>query len=295
MPRRRLVWVDRQGRPLGTIGEPQEWLQEPALSQDGTRVAVSAHKDGNFDIWIHDVIRGSVSRLTSEPVNDFEPTWSPAGDQVAYASLRSGGSDIYVKAADGDAEARPLTIDPESNGAPNWSRDGKYVVYFVQNADASFDLGYTELAAERKVSIFLKSPVNENEAVISPDGRYVAYVSDEPGRHELYLKPFPHGEGRWQVSVRGGLHPRWNGRGDELFFKEGNDLMAVAVDQRSGLNLGIPQKLFTAGPEIFDSGLPIDPAYDVTADGQRFVMVQSLTDPSSSVVVAQNWFRSLRN
>ena len=225
---RQLVWVDRDGQVLGHIGQPQHGIADIALSRDGSRVGVSALEDGNADIWIHDVERGTKTRLTTHPDFDFEPTFSPAGDEVAFASNRNGTTDIIIKAADGSGQIRSLATGGESSeGVPNWSRDGKYIVFFVDGAGAYFDLGYLSLAENARTAFLLQTPSHENEPSISPDGRYVAYTSNESGRYEVYVNPFPEGDGRWVVSVNGGMHPKWNGRGDELFYKEGDALMVV--------------------------------------------------------------------
>jgi len=295
---RQLVWVDRDGQFLGPIGQPQHGIADLALSRDGSRVGVSALEDGNADIWIHDVERGTKIRVTTHPDFDFEPTFSPAGDEVAFASNRNGSTDIFIKAADGSGQIRSLATGEEtSEGVPDWSRDGKYIVYFVDGPGASFDLGYLSLADNAKPALLLKTPSYENEPAISPDGRYVAYTSNESGRYEVFVSPFPEGSGRWVVSVNGGMHPKWNGRGDELFYKEDDALMVVTVDTRSEFEAGVPQKLFDGDKvdiRLYDDHRPINPVYDVTADGQKFVMLESLEEETSSLVVLLNWFEEFK-
>ena len=295
---RQLVWVDRNGQVLAPIGQPQHGMGDLALSRDGSRVGVSALEDGNADIWIHDVERGTKTRLTTHPEFDFEPTFSPDGNEVAFASPRNGTTDIFIKAADGSGQIRSLaTGEGSSEGVPDWSRDGKYIVYFVDGPSASFDLGYLSLAENAKPALLFQTPFHENEPVISPDGRYVAYTSNESGRYEVYVNLFPEGDGRWVVSVNGGMHPKWNGRGDELFYKEGDALMVVKVDTRSEFKAGVPQKLFDGdkiGIRLHDDRSPLNSVYDVTADGQKFVMLESLEEETSSLVVLLNWGEELK-
>ena len=211
---RQLVWVDRDGQVLGPIGQSQHRMNDLALSRDGTRVGVSAFEDGNADIWIHDVERGTKTRLTTHPAFDFEPTFSPTGDEVAFASPRNGDTNIFIKAADGSGQIRSLaTGEGSSEGVPHWSPDGKYIAYFVNGSGRNFDIGYVSLADNATPLFLFETPFHENEPAISPDGRHIAYTSDESGRYEVYVNPFPEGDGRLVVSVNGGMHPRWNGRG----------------------------------------------------------------------------------
>jgi serine/threonine protein kinase/Tol biopolymer transport system component len=290
-----LVWVNRSGRVEGIIGQPQEVIHGPSLSPDGSRVAVGGIENGNEDIWIHDVARGTKTRLTFDPVDDYEPTWSPAGDQVAFTSVRSDRSGIFLQAADGSGTPQRLVswANIGSNGNPDWSRDGHALVYHVSGPNTGRDLWYVPLTGERKPVLFLQTPFHEGLPVLSPDSRYIAYVSNESGRFEVYVKPFPQGEGKWQVSVNGGVYPRWNRRGTELFYVEGNTLMAAPVETQSRFRVGSPQTLFTGeqvGTSLLYDGSAFYPSYDVTADGQRFVIVQpvgrSITTP---IMVVENW------
>jgi len=294
---RQLVWVDRTGQVLGPIGQPQHGMEDIALSLDGTRVAISAFEDGNADIWIHDVERGTKTRLTNHPAFDFEPAFSPTGEEVAFVSPRNGNTDLFIKAADGSGQIRSLATGDESGkGVPHWSPDGKYIAYFVNGSGRNFDIGYVSLADNATPLFLFETPFHENEPAISPDGRHIAYTSDESGRYEVYVNPFPEGDGRLVVSVNGGMHPRWNGRGDELFYKEGDALMVVTVDTRSVFKAGVPQKLFDGtevGIRLFDSYSPLGSVYDVTADGQKFVMIESLEEETYLVVVL-NWGEELK-
>lgn len=203
-----LIWVDRRGTVLGSIGQPQESIRTPALSPDGRRVAIAATEENrNQHIWIQDIARGTKTRLTFDAAGDRLPVWSPAGDQIAFEAMWSGAGDIFIQAVDGRGVAHPLVTGPLREFAPDWARDGKYLIYQVTDPKTRNDLWYLPLPGERKPVPFLQTPFNEAQPAVSPDGRLVAYQSDEFGREEVFVKPFPTGEGKWQVSTKGGVHP----------------------------------------------------------------------------------------
>jgi serine/threonine protein kinase len=290
---RQLLLVNRNGDILKRIGKPQMGLQEPAISPDGGKVAVSAYDEGNWDIWIHNVRMGTRERLTTHAHWDFEPTWSPSGDAIAFASGRTGESDIFIKGLGGIEEPRRLKLAGD-NGVPNWSKDGRYLVFFVNTVRNPFDIGYTEIE-DPKTLMFLETPEYENEPVLSPDSKYIAYVSDVSGQWEVYVRPFPTGKEFWTISANGGMHPRWNGNGDELFYKEGETLMVVKVNRESGFSPYPSRKLFDrnrVGARLFESWNPLNSGYDVTDDGEKFAMIESLG--SSSLIVIENWHVGFR-
>jgi serine/threonine protein kinase len=283
----RLVWVDRAGRVQGAIGRPQPAILGPRLSPDERYVAVGAREQDNNDVWIHEVEREVKSRMTTDPATEYEPVWSPAGDRIAF--YRSGRG-LMLQALDGRSEAGLLA----SGGSnPDWSRDGRYLVYQVAPRGTGRDLWYIDIAGDRRPARFLETPFDEGLPALSPDGRYVAYMSDASGRFEVYVRPFPAGAGQWPVSVSGGVYPRWSPRGDELFYVEGNRLMAASVERSPGFRVSSPQPLFT-GEQIdavlYGGELSFFPTYDVGAEGQRFVVVQEAA--ASSIVVVENWTRA---
>ena len=287
-----LVWVDRAGKVLRTIGQPQDRMRRPALSPDGREVAVTGYENGNDDIWVHDVARRAKRRFTFHAGIDASPAWSPSGNRIAFGSKRSGLRDLFVKAADGSGEAQPLVTGPLWEAVPEWSRDGKYLLYAAEGRETAWDQWYRPLSGDGDPAPFLQTSHMEAEAKFSPDGRYVAYQSDESGRYEIYVTAFPSGEEKRLVSANGGATPKWSPRGDELFYVEGNALMAVGVETQQGFKAGTPRKLFD-GEQIDMRFFPGNLAsmYDVAADGRHFVVVQSLGKGSGdSVIVVQNWF-----
>ncbi len=281
-----LVWVNRAGQVKGPIGQPQESLRWLAVSPDGTRVAVSANENDNLDIWVHDVGRGTKIRLTSAETPEYSPTWSPDGARVFFNIQ----SEILEVPADGTGEPRKL--------ATGWgqaaSRDGRFLLFTRPGGDATGqDLFYLDLAAGGEPAAFLQTPEDESFPRPSPDGRYVAYVSDESGRQEVYLKRFPSGEGEWPVSVDGGSWHTWSPNGDELFFVHDGTLLSVPVRTSPVLTLGAPKALFSER----DTQLQITRrGYGVAPDG-RFVMVQAANpdEKGPSIVVVENWFAEFQD
>ena len=282
--RRRLVWIDRSGQITATVGQPQEGMQNVRLSPDGTRVAVSAQEAENRDIWVHDLERGTKTRLTRATGPDFGPDWFPSGGRLAFGRATGAGPpEIFFLAADGTGEEERVT----TGGNVNVSPDGKFLAHTL-GAPAEADLMVFPLEGDRKPSERVRTPFGETRPQISPDGRFLAYQSDESGRPEVYVRSFPSGAGRWQVSANGGLRPRWSRKGGELFFVAGDDLMVVPVQTEPTLELGTATRLF--------SGRALNLAdmsdYDVSPDGRRILGVQREADAVlPRVTIVQSWFR----
>ena len=297
-----LVWRNRAGEIVETVGQPQPGLREFALSPDGRWVAVTV--DEPPDIWIQDLARSTVTRLTFDPGPEYNTSWTASGREVAYTRAIPPPTDkpnrLMLKAADGTGEASMLADFGAGQSNADWSRDGRYVVYSGGGGEGKGnDIFYVELdktGDERKPKPFLSTPANESIAKISPDGRFVAYISTESGKPEIYIRPFPSGAGRWQVSVNGGKQPRWRRDGKELFFVEDDiRLMAVSVATAGeGVALGQPQRLFESQDLNFRAFTW--PEYEVSPDGQRF-LTSTLVDPDvpPTMRVVLNWFEPFRN
>ena len=298
-----LVWRDRQGDELGTMGQPQDSIRYPALSPDGKRVAVWGREGKDEDIWIHEVDRPVKTRLTTDEARDLWPTWSPSGDRVGFASGRSGDRDLYVKRSDGSAAATPLLMTPDTaEYLTDWSRD-ESILLFWRRPQGAGGQGEGDIYYLRKVLDgryeevpFLTSEFEESTPRFSPNERFVAYTSDESGRREIYVRSFPDGGGKRLVSGQGGSAPRWRANGKELFYVEGDSLMAVPVTTSPSLTVGAPVALFSALSLQWANANYL--GYDVTPDGARFVLWEPVasdeSDGSVSIRVVQNWFADLR-
>ncbi len=299
-----LVWRSRTGDLLEAVGQQQPNMTQLALSPDGQRVAVSSSESGNADIWVHDLTRSTKTRLTFEDQPEDTPAWSPSGREIAY-HIEGPPDRIIRRAADGTGEPAVL-VDAEFRLVrPDWSHDGHYLVYdeFDPSAEMHNDIRYIELGADGQAGdpvMFVSSPADEQSPTLSPDGRYLAYESDQSGRREIYVRPFPEGAGKWQVSVNGGTGPRWRSDDKELYYIEGTTLMAVSVSTESAFTVGQPTKLFQSA-DLNSVGGGGAPRYDVSADGQRFLTVASVLDDdeeetaSPKIRLVQNWYEEFRD
>lgn len=277
----RLAWVDRTGKVLGTIGESQFSFFYPAVSPDATQVAVrvQALESEKPSVWVYDAARGSRKRLTSDAENnEGQPAWSPDGRRLAYLSFRKGLGDLFVRPADGSGADEPLSVDPElQEFAPDWSRDEQYIVFHTLNPKAKDrDAMYMRLRGDRTPKLLADGPGLQGLATLSPDGRFVAYGSNESGAFEIYVKDFPGLTQKWKISPNGGLWPKW--RGNEIFFFEGAALTAATVQVAPTFAVQGVQKLFDATAAGMDPAAIRDfnPIYDVTRDGRRAVVVQTV-------------------
>jgi serine/threonine protein kinase/Tol biopolymer transport system component len=295
--RTRLVWMDRTGKVVSHIQPEPLPFQLPSsrLSPDGKRVILATRESGKTDYWVVDLVRGTRTRMTfGNPGDRWFCSWTPDGQRVLYLSGDTPAAyEVLSKAADGSGEAKALV----KGGEAQFSADGRFIVYMMAlRGYLSSDLWYRAAEEGAQGSPFLVTPQAEMSPEFSPDGRYVAYVSNESGRDEVYVKPFPSGEGKWQVSAGGGAAPRWSRRGDELFFMTGDNLMAVPVRTKPSLELGSPQKLFSRRPVSADRPSGVYDSYDVSPDGQRFVMLQSAEEQPGSqpLTVVQNWFAEFK-
>ena len=303
---RQLVWRGRNGEKLGEIGQPQQGIAYPVMSPDGRRVAVRAAESGNQDVWVHEVERPMKRRLTFDAAQDTRPQWSPSGREITFQSQRKGNFDIFRRAADGTGEAELLVATKASERPYGWSRDGNYLLYTATGEGGS-DLWYLKRKDDGEgfeSAAFLETPFNEQVPHLSPDGRFIAYCSDASGEYQVYVRPFPSGDGQWQVSASGGCQPRWSADGKELFYVEGNTLMAVRVTTSPAFAPVSTTPLFS-DPHLF-AGAPIQVAgelsggartYDVSADG-RFVLLDTAASEEAkppSIHVVENWYEEFRN
>jgi serine/threonine protein kinase len=279
---RHLLWFNRGGGRLGEVGEPSG-NSSPALSPDLQHVAVT--KTG--DIWLLDLVRGGSSRLTSDPALDSTPLWSPDGTRIVFNSNRGGRTfDLYVKNSGGGREELLLKSDYQKY-PEDWSPDGRSLLYTEVSPDTGFDLWTVPLTGGRKPQRVVQTPFLDIHGRFSHNGRWIAYASDESGRAEVYVQSFPVTGSKWKVSTAGGAQPRWRHDGKELFFLSlAGEAMAVDISTRKAdvLEAGTPRKLFQANPVAVVQGRN---SWDVTPDGQRFLINSGGAAPPITVVV--NW------
>ena len=282
-----LTWLDRTGKPSGAVGA-SGLIAQPALSHDGRRVAVStAISQGPGDIWIHDLARNTPTRFTFDPAGDFSPLWSRDDSRIAFSTSRKGPGDIYVKNSAGTANEEPLLVSDGFKIPVDWSPDGRILLFQVSDprSRSIWDL-WTYSFEDRKARPFLQTTFSEIMGRFAPDGRWIAYVSNESGREEVYVVPFPGPGGKWQVSTAGGRAPLWTRGGREIVYQApGNEIMAVEVSTAPTFQAGIPQALFKSHLQT-----PPGRQYDVTPDGQRFLVNLRPGDQvSDPLTLVQNW------
>lgn len=283
---RRLAWVDRDGGEEPLPGPPGTHFY-PRLSPDGARLAVI----DRGDVWIHTMDRGTSTRLTFTEDNNYL-AWTPDGERVIFSSSRAGVDNLFWKSADGSDEAEQLLTSQLEQHPDSVSPDGNLLAFHQHDPGNGTDLWLVSLEGDREPQPFLQTPFNERGAVFSPNGRWLAYASDESGRNQVYVRPFPGPGGKYQISREGGDSPVWRQSGQELFYRGlNNEMMVVEITAEGGLMAGSPRLLF----EKMRPGPPL-PFYDVAPSGERFVM--SLPDEDSAGVqqinVVLNWFEELK-
>jgi Tol biopolymer transport system component len=289
----RLTRISRDGKQRVSFG-PEGVYEWPRLSPDGRRLAVGRTVSNNQDIWVYEFGRDIMTRLTFEGVNNL-PVWSADGRQIVFASVGNGPGQILRKDASG-AGGQELLVEGANAGAVmDWSRDGRFVLYNQPNSKTRADLMVLPLegsADARRTPIpFLQTPFDEETGVFSPDGKWIAYSSNESGQTEVYVQSFPPSGGKWQVSAGGGTYPRWRADGKEVFFRADalGDVMAASIRiSPDGVDIDAPHVLFPwNGP----------PTYDVSSDGQQFIMIDppgANTDVTFPLIVISNWQASLK-
>jgi Tol biopolymer transport system component len=287
-----LLWFDRAGKQIGPLGDPGAY-RSVELSPDGKRASVSVLDEAGKgeDIWLYDVARGLRTRFTFGPANAFA-VWSPDGNRIIYASRRKGSFDLYQKDSSGAGSEEMLAEDNLDKYPMSWSPDGGSVLYESLGSSRSSELFVLPLTGDRKPLPLLHTQFGETDGRISPDGRWVVYRSNESGRNEIYVAPFPGPGGKWQISTAGGYAPRWRHDGSEIFYlTPDNKLMVASVNGKSaGFEVGAIKPLF-ATHIVFAGGYQ----YDASADGQRFLIDTSPEQATSApITVVLNWTAGLK-
>jgi Tol biopolymer transport system component len=282
-----LTWLDREGRSLGTIGQPNLY-RAIALSPNGTRVAAQIGWTVGSDIWIADVNRGIFTRLTTDPSNDEWPVWSPDSSRIAFASNRNGGTfDLYEVPADGSAEPRLIFKSPRSKKPVQWSNDGRWLLFTENSAMFALQPGTDQpplpLGSANRQAEFAR---------LSPNGEWLAYAAQETDRLEIYVERFPTPSGRWPVSTNGGTRPHWRGDGRELYYLGAdNQVYSVAMTTGQSPVIGRPTALFPVRLTSPPRGATTFDGIEPDANGRRFLVNLSAIVPANTdpVFVQVNW------
>ena len=286
----RLVWVGPDGGVEESIGQPQAEMWMPRASPDGSKILVTGEDNNDYDIWIHDVSRGTKTRLTFMDGIEGGGTWSPDGSQVFFFHPVFGENPtIYSVPADGRGDPRALV----TGGSPSFTADGKWMAFVREGENSDRDLWMAAVDGSTEPEVFLATDAVEEMPRLSPDGKYLAYVSDDSGRDEIYIKPFPSGEGKWQVSIDGGYWPNWSPRGDMLLFVNEEKLHEVTTATDPQLRLSSPRLVI----DDKENDLLLERSFDIAQSGERYVVIQKMglgeddavEDAGRGIFVVQNW------
>jgi len=289
-----LVWVDRESNAtaLNVADQNLGYISSPRLSPDNQFVVIQTNEQ-NRDIWIYSLVHETMTRLTFDGINSL-PVWTPDGKRVVYQSTKAGRSNLFWQPIHGRGPEEPLTPGARGTQYPgSFTSDGRLFLFSEIQPETKRDIFILPLEGDRKPSAFLQTPYDETSPKLSPDSRYVAYVSDESGRNEVYVQPFTGSGAKFRISTDGGTEIVW-GKSGEIFYRSENSMMAVQVKTQPALEIGRPQKLF-AGPYLLNSGRTAN--YDVTHDGRRFLMLKPSEMQASTptqIHVVLNWFEELK-
>jgi len=289
-------WFDRAGQTQGRVGDRDRSFATPQLSPDGRRLLIAQGR-GADHVWVMDATGSGSSRLTFGSGRDYSPVWSPNAMRVAYISGRSGDWKIMLKNADGSGDEQTLFASDRLVSIDAWSPDGRYLVFTASGPRSLSDLWLLPLAGDKRPRPFLESAFNKTQAQVSPDSRWIAYTSYESGGDEVYVESFPKPGNKKQVSVGGGVQPRWRRDGKELFYLSTDArLMASLVTPRTTPTFGAAKPLFKTSITPHGSqSIGLATYYDVSPDGQRFLcVIPSASDTSfAPITVVLNWQAAL--
>ena len=292
------VMFDRSSRQSTTLGVPGNY-SEPCLSPDSKQIvfAKNASQQQSGDIWLFDIARNTPSRFSFSNSHELCPLWSPDGSRIVFTSDRSGREDLYLKNSTGIGNKELLLQTGSPLFADDWSRDGRYIIYESNGSKTKFDLWILPITGDRKPYPFLQTDFNETHSQFSPDGRWVAYVSDESGRAEVYIRSFTASGGKWQISSGGGDQPQWRQDGKELFYlSPAKRLMAVSINTIAGpaIEAGIPVQLL----ELFVQARSLTGDrndYVVMENGRKFIVCSFVDrEKARPITIVSNWISMIK-
>jgi len=292
---RQLTWFDRNGKQTGQLGVSGNY-GDIQISPNGDRVALDINDPGMArDVWVMDVTRAVLSRVTLEMTDDWNPSWSTDGSRIVFASAGQGGTaHIHTKSATG-AGNEDLVFQSDSNEIPtDWSPNGRYITFSRTKTGGGVDLWVLD-ATEKKASPFIESRFDKAQSKISPDGRFIAYTTNDSGMYQIVVQSFPDPTGgKWQITSQGGIEPKWRHDGRELYYL-GLDgkLMAVSIKGEKTIEAGTPTVLFDTPLTVVRGQLPRTHRYDVAPDGRFLIAVPKASAATPPIIAVMNWTAGL--
>jgi eukaryotic-like serine/threonine-protein kinase len=296
-----LTWVDRSGRILETVGTPGVY-RGVDVSPDGQRIAVHRHDGNGGDIWVYEHSRAPQKQTFDPERDNSSPVWSPDGSRIAFGAVRNGKWSVYQKLANGTG-SEELLFESDSNAAPmSWSHDGKFIVLRVVSIEKTQGDEWLLSVNDKKAAPLIHEIPNELRGQISPDGKWIAYESDATGQSEIYVKPFPSGEGKVQISTNGGISPRWRGDGKELFYMTSTGSKVVSVKTNTtgpAFDYKPPTELFDSGYVVLNHAGGSFNHYAVSPDGSKFLILRPATATAGDaattpITLILDWFSSVK-
>jgi serine/threonine protein kinase len=288
-----LTWYDRNGVRLGAVG-PKRFYRDLSLSRDEKQVAVDILDTTHWDIWLLEFARGITSRVTSDSSFDMNPVWSADGNRIVFNSNRNGVFDLFLYDLTSAGAAELLYESSFTKRATDWSSDGRFILFErVRGKNEKRDLVAIPVHGDHQPMAVLDSDFDERQGQFSPDGRWVAFASDESGRFEVYIQSFPKPGRKWQISTEGGSMPKWRSDGRELFYIAANGrLMAVGIEATSTILARVPNELFEM--RLLHRRSAFTSGYSVSADGNRFLVITRVEETSPTpITVVLNWAANL--
>jgi Tol biopolymer transport system component len=291
---RTLTWVDRKDN-AAPLNFPSNSFGFPRYSPDGHRIAFDIDHGSAWDTWVYDIDRSALTRFAFYG-SSFAPIWSPDGKQIAFRSKRAGQWNIYLKPVDGGGAEERLTNSPNAQTPASWSPDGRLLVYTETPSERGIGIYFVSLDNPRKSNVFLQANYNSADPTVSPDGRWLAYTSDESGDYEVYVQPFPAGGRKWLISKNGGVEPVWDRSGKELYFRNtsGRTIMNAHVELEPAFTFEPPRPLLRG--HFWKSSVGTNASYDVAPNGQQFLVVKENESAAEAtqIDVVQNWINGVK-